>query len=149
MKADGGDITDMASDINDAAQEIKLQLQSGTGLEFKDGNIAYMAINKIDRKAFKDAGVKETMLMKFSFEHIDLPKTVETDANWPSTMNNKFIGGNPTTLDINSFPYLVTNTVGARTLIVNKGAFSQIFNASKNKVKWNDCLLYTSPSPRD
>lgn len=138
VKADGGDITDMASDINDAAQEIKLQLQSGTGLEFKDGNIAYMAINKIDRKAFKDAGVKETMLMKFSFEHIDLPKTVETDANWPSTMNNKFIGGNPTTLDINSFPYLVTNTVGARTLIVNKGAFSQIFNASKNKVKWND-----------
>ena len=33
---------------------------------------------------------------------------------------------------------MVTNTVGARTLIVNKGAFSQIFNASKNKVKWND-----------
>ena len=138
VQADGSDITDMASDITGAGQEIELNLNGGTGLEFMDGNLAYMAINKIDRKVFKDAGVKETMLMKFSFEHIDLPKTVETDANWPSTMNNKFIGGVPTTLDINSFPYLVTNTAGARTLIVNQGAFSQIFNAAKDKVKWND-----------
>lgn len=137
VKADGSDITDMKADVSNAAQEITLLLGSGSGLEFMDGNLAYMAINKIDRKAFRDAKVKETIAMKFSFEHIDLPKTVETDSNWP-TMNNMFIGGAPTTLDINSFSYLVTNQSGSRTLIVNKGTFSQIFNADGSKVKWND-----------
>lgn len=137
VKDDGSDITDMNADVSNAAQKITLTLGSGSGLEFMDGNLAYMAINKIDRKAFRDAKVKETIAMKFSFEHIDLPKTVETDSNWP-TMNNMFIGGTPTTLDINSFSYLVTNQSGKRTLIVNKGTFSQIFTADGSKVKWND-----------
>lgn len=137
VKDDGSDITDMNADVSNAAQKITLTLGSGSGLEFMDGNLAYMAINKIDRKAFRDAKVKETIAMKFSFEHIDLPKTVETDSNWP-TMNNMFIGGTPTTLDINSFSYLVTNQSANRTLIVNKGTFSQIFNADGSKVKWND-----------
>lgn len=137
VKDDGSDITDMNADVSDAAQKITLTLGSNSGLEFMDGNLAYMAINKIDRKAFRDAKVKETIAMKFSFEHIDLPKTVETDSNWP-TMNNMFIGGAPTTLDINSFSYLVTNQSGKRTLIVNKGTFSQIFTADGGKVKWND-----------
>lgn len=137
VQANGSDITDMSTDVTDAAQKITLSLGSGSGLEFMDGNLAYMAINKIDRKAFRDAKVKETIAMKFSFEHIDLPKTVETDSNWP-TMNNMFIGGAPTTLDINSFSYLVTNQTSNRTLIVNKGTFSQIFTADGSKVKWND-----------
>lgn len=137
VQNDGSDITDMSVDITGAAQKITLSLASSSGLEFMDGNLAYMAINKIDRKAFRDAKVKETIAMKFSFENIDLPKTVETDSNWP-TKNNMFIGGVPTTLDINSFPYLVTNQSGNRTLIVNKGTFSQIFTADGNKVKWND-----------
>lgn len=138
VKADGDDIADMSTDVTGAAQSITLSLGGGSGLDFMDGNLAYMAINKINRKVFVDAKVKETMAMKFSFEKIDLPKTIETDVNWPSTMNNKFIGGEGMTLDINSFPYLVTNQTNDRTLIVNTGTFSQIFNAVGDKVKWND-----------
>lgn len=137
VKTDGSDITDMSADVTNASQSITLTLGNG-GLSFMDGNLAYMAINKVNRKAFADAKVKETMAMKFAFENIDLPKTYEFDSNWPSAMNNKFIGGEPMTLDINAFPYLVTNKVNNRTLIVNEGTFSQIFNATGNKVKWND-----------
>lgn len=97
-----------------------------------------MAINKVDRKAFQEANVKETMAMTFTFKNIVLSKTVETSTNWPSTMNNKFIGGDATTLDINDFDYLVTNNnSNDRTLIVNKGTFSQIFNEN-GKVMWNN-----------
>lgn len=138
VKADGNDIADMSTDVTGAAQSITLSLGGGSGLDFMDGNLAYMAINKINRKVFVDAKVKETMAMKFSFENIDLPKTIETDVNWPSAMNNKFIGGEGMTLDINSFPYLVTNQTNDRTLIVNTGTFSQIFNAVGDQVKWND-----------
>lgn len=135
VKADGTDIDDMSADVAGAAKTITLNL-SGDAAKFMDGSIAYMAINKVNRKAFGDN--KETMSMKFSFANIDLIKTVETNANWPATMNNRFIGNEGTTLDINSFPYLVTKTANARTLIVNKGVFSQIFNATSDKVKWND-----------
>ena len=138
VKADGNDIVDMGTEVTGAATSITLQLNGATGLDFVDGNLAYMAINKVDRKAFQEANVKETMAMTFTFKNIVLSKTVETSTNWPSTMNNKFIGGDATTLDINDFNYLVTNNnSNDRTLIVNKGTFSQIFNEN-GKVMWNN-----------
>ena len=51
VKADGNDITDMSTDVTNAKQNITLTLGGGAGLNFKDGDLAYMAINKINRKA--------------------------------------------------------------------------------------------------
>lgn len=112
----------------------KVDLTIGTaGLDWDDNALAIATITKVNRKAFVDKGKKETMEVVFNFENIDLTKTLETNKDW-----NGFI--EVPALDIEEYPYLVTKgTAGsARTLIVNKGKFSDIYNEDKDKVKWTD-----------
>lgn len=127
-----------------AASSITLNINggtSGTGLEWSDGDNAYMAINSVDRSEFAKKGVKESMDISFNFKWIELNYSLESDANWPGVVgNNNFV--RVPALDINSFPYLVTKDRGIndRVLIVNSGKFSDIFKEGTNngQVEWND-----------
>ena len=143
VKSDGGDITNWASDVTGAGSTITLKINGGaTGLDWTDADVAYMAINNVDRAAYVEAGAEESVEITYDFEHIQLPnyKPITTAANWPSVKgNNNFVGA--PALKIADYPYLVTKIVSSndRVLIVNSGDFSDIFtDANFTNVKWDE-----------
>lgn len=120
-----------------AKQSIKLTLNSGSGLQWDDNKTAFMAIKRVDRKAFADKNVAESYEVTYEFANITLTQKLETRANWPSgdITNPNFL--NIEALDISSFPYLVVGSGTDFTLIVNSGDISSILNTNKSYVKWD------------
>lgn len=113
--------------------EVELSIATGAaGLDWNDNALAIATIMNVDRSAFSDAK-KETVEYTFSFENIDLTSSVVTKNDWKG-----FIEMKP--MDVAEFPYLVTKgtTGSGRTLIVNSGNFSDIYNADGDKIKWAD-----------
>ena len=111
---------------------------AGNGIEWKDEYSAYMAINQVDRSAFRKEGVKENVEVTFNFEHITLKVYAASDANWPTNAGN-FVTG--PVLDINSYPYLLTEAINGndRVLIVNSGDFNGIFSEdNEDAIAWNE-----------
>ena len=142
VKDDGGDITDWAT-VTTATSNITLKINGSTGLDWTDADVAYMAINNVDRAAYVEAGAEESVEITYDFEHIQLPnyKPITTAANWPSVKgNNNFVGA--PALKIADYPYLVTKDRGTneRVLIVNSGKFNDIFLEGSNngKIEWNE-----------
>ena len=119
-----------------AKQSIKLTLNSGSGLLWDDNKTAFMAIKRVDRKAFADKNVAESYEVKYEFANITLTQKLETRANWPSgdITNPNFL--NIEALDISSFPYLVVGSGSNYTLIVNSGDISSILTPDKTQVLW-------------
>ena len=132
--------------LTNAATEITLQFNGGAGLEWKDGEAAYMAVSSVDRSKYTN-GKAESMRATWTFDRITLTMPGElpaTSNNWPAVKNaNQFMTGQ--VLDINAFDYLVTNETSAgddRTLIVNGGA-TEGFTFSDIFVKNNGTTDYT------
>ena len=119
-----------------AKQSIKLTLNSGSGLLWDDNKTAFMAIKRVDRKAFADKNVAESYEVKYEFANITLTQKLKTSANWPSgdITNPNFL--NIEALDISSFPYLVVGSGSNYTLIVNSGDISSILTPDKTQVLW-------------
>lgn len=133
-----GDITDWNGK---GVSEIILTLNSGNGLEWTDDNIAYMAINYINRTASKFTTEKpETMVAKYEFANITFNVEWTTANNWPSTQGNNMFSG-MRVLDMANYPYLVTNETSSgandRALIVNSGNFIDAYNTDNTKIEWN------------
>lgn len=107
--------------------------KAAAGLDWNDDALAIAAIKNVDRSKTFSSTKKETVEVKFSFEKIDLVKTMETGNSW----NNKFI--EVPAIDIEKYPYLVTKgtTGSGRTLIVNSETFSKIFKED-GTIKWTD-----------
>ncbi|GEM_PF-2090130 len=117
-----------------AATDLELTLTSTEN--WSDDARAYIAIAPIKRKAFKDASVKERMLIYYEFQNINLVDTMDTQNDWPATVGN-FV--NAKSLDISKYPYLVVGPDGgtSRTLILNKGTLAQVFNSAQTDVIWD------------
>lgn len=136
---DGKEITDWN---NKGVSEIVLTLSSGNGLAWTDKDVAYMAINYINRTASKFTAEKpETMVAKYEFANITFNVEWTTANNWPSTQGNNMFSGMKV-LDMANYPYLVTNETrdGAndRALIVKSGNFIDAYNTGNTKIIWND-----------
>lgn len=132
------DITDWS---DKGSSKIVLTLNSGTGLNWTDDDVAYMAINYINRTVSKFTAEKpETMVAKYEFANITFNVEWTTTNNWPSTQGNNMFSG-MRVLDMANYPYLVTNETSLnandRALIVNSGNFIEAYNTANNKIKWN------------
>lgn len=105
-----------------------VEVKDVAGIDWTKNPFVYMAVSSVNRKAFRDKGVKEQLEIVYEFENIKLtiPKS-ESQADW-----NPGIVGTPA-LDLKDFPYLVvTNpTTSKTTLIVNSGKFSDAFKDGK------------------
>lgn len=115
------------------SETITLTIGGANGLDWNDDALAIAAIKNVDRSKTFSSAKKETVEVKFSFDKIDLVKTMETGNSW----NNQFI--EVPAIDIEEYPYLVTKGTSGnnRTLIVNSGAFSGIFNKA-GKIAWTE-----------
>lgn len=121
----------------DKSSKLKVIFNGSTGIKWNDAYNAYMAINNVNRVDSGFTAAKpESYDVTYSFKKITFKKTYTTANNWVATGGNEFYRVRD--LDISSYNYLVTNltTANDRTLIVNKGTFSAIFNEAGNKVKW-------------
>ena len=101
--------------------------------EWEDGDLAVAAVKNVDRKAFREKNVSESINVVFSFANIDLTsKTTTVSVDFNGFMDFP-------ALDINAYDYLVTKgeAGNTRTLIVNKGHFADIFSKDGNVI-WAD-----------
>lgn len=113
---------------------VTVNVTNGT---WKDGDAVYMTVAPVERSA------EEILKIEYTFENISFTldgtkddakafEIIKTKNNWTSVDAN----GNPNAvtalpaLDINNYDYLLTNVSSGndRTLIVNKGDFSSIFD---------------------
>lgn len=99
-----------------------------------DDDLAVAVVKNVDRKAFRDKGVSESINVVFSFANIDLTSKTET----VSVDFDGFMAFPE--MDINGYKFLVTKGTSGnkRTLFVNDGTFSEIFNDDKTKIEWPD-----------
>lgn len=116
------------------ANIVTVNVTDGT---WKDGDAVYMTVAPVERSA------EEILKIEYTFENISFTldgtqddakafEIIKTKNNWTSVDAN----GNPNAvtalpaLDINNYDYLLTNASSGndRTLIVNKGDFSSIFD---------------------
>lgn len=116
--------------IADAYLSSTVQMDGTDGLEWNDDARAYMIVLPLQLKDIDP----QTIQITYSFKNIDFVVTKEmSQKNWE---RGTFYRGH--TLNINDYDYLLTkesNPTGNsndRTLIVNKGNFSDVFNASGN-----------------
>ena len=115
------------------SSQVVLTLDNGSGLAWNDDALAIAAVKNVDRKAFREKSVSEAISVVYSFANIDIEsKTKTVSADFKGFMEFP-------ALDINAYDYLVTKgeSGSTRTLIVNGGKFSDIFDAN-NKIKWAD-----------
>lgn len=105
----------------------------GVYADWHKNNIAYMAINPVNRAKFVEEKVKEDVEITYDFENITLVKKASTSNSWVPVNGEVF--GTPE-LNITEYPYLVTKD--EKTLIVNQGAFSGVFNKAGTAVEWNE-----------
>lgn len=120
--------TDANQPIADAYLSSTVQMNSTNGLQWDDDARAYMIVLPLQLQNID----QQTIQITYSFKNIDFVVTKEMgQKNWE---RGSFYRGH--TLDINSYNYLLTNQSGTntndRTLIVNKGNFSDVFNANGN-----------------
>ena len=102
-----------------------------------DGDVAFVALSNVDRKAYRTDKVKETVELSYQFDYITFKQTVTTDADWKSDANE--VLGVPA-LNMNDYPYFVVNntTTGEKALIVNSGKFADVFKsgAANPTINW-------------
>ena len=140
ISVDGKEAAKFEKGTTGAAAEITLNL-GVSGLTWNDDALAMMVVNNVDRKKFRQADLAEGIEVLYSFEKIEIQsKTDEVSVDFDGFLEFP-------ALDINEFDYLVTlgsatdNGSNDRTLIVNKGNFSDIFDEELNNVVWNDANL--------
>lgn len=114
--------------IDNAYLSSTVQMNSTNGLQWDDDARAYMIVLPLQLQDID----QQTIQITYSFKNIDFVVTKEMgQKNWA---RGSFYRGH--TLDINSYDYLLTKQSGTntndRTLIVNKGNFSDVFNANGN-----------------
>lgn len=112
-------------------KEITTTLSSANGLAWNEDASVFMVTLPL-QMADKNVA-KQNLEVTYEFANIEFTVTHElTKKDWE---NGKFY--QIPALDINSYDYLLTNgSNGDRTLIVNKGNFSDIFNTD-GEIKWN------------
>lgn len=117
-----GSISDMGTT---PAKTATLKLETTNGLEWSDAARAYMLVAPIQR-----SGKEEYLEAVYTFKNIEFTEAYPTSKDWVAGTFYNF-----KSLDINSYAYLVTSTVGDRTLIINDGNFDNIIG-SNGKVIW-------------
>lgn len=119
----------------DKKKEITLTLNDGSGsVEWTDKGFAYMITDPVKRVG------KEDLKIKYTFERISFDFLQPSSKSWEA--GTSFYG--PITLDISSYPYLVTNHSDAptnlandRTLIINnEGAFADGLTDNGLAIHW-------------
>ena len=140
VSVDGKEAAKFEKGTTGAAAAITLNLGTD-GLTWNDDALAMMVVNNVDRKKFRQANLTEGIEVLYSFKNIEIQsKTDEVSVDFDGFLEFP-------ALDINEFDYLVTlgstadNGSNTRTLIVNKGNFSDIFDEELNNVVWNDANL--------
>lgn len=103
--------------VGTTATKVKLNINGGTGLTWKDNAIAYMAINPVKRT------FTEGMEITYTFADVVITKIIETSSNWPAVAGN-FVG--VPTLDLDNEDYVITKD--NKKLVVNKGTFKTAYD---------------------
>lgn len=62
------------------------------GVSWTDDAVAFMAIANVNRKAYRDAGEKETVTATYTFGTVALEKSIETDKDWDVQTGIEWIG---------------------------------------------------------
>lgn len=87
--------------------------------KWEDNAVAYMAINPVKRTFV------EGMKITYTFDKVEIIKTVETSENWPVTAGN-FVGA--PVLDLDNEEYVLS--IDQKALVVNKGTFKAAYDAA-------------------
>lgn len=131
VKIDPADATSSAAEITFDPTTVKKTLA--------DGEVATMMIASVNRKAFRDKGVKETVNVTYAYENIAFTVPLETDKDWTVDLSNLNGLVAVPALDVTKYPYLVLSSSDSfenSTLIIQSqdGILSKIIK--DGKIAW-------------